>query len=77
MSRNQIVGVGMDYSPMSKLAVRWAVENFVNIGDRFVVIHVSSKFDHPQKNLWENSGSRITTSIHYLFIYFNDFVLRY
>ncbi|XP_039126128.1 universal stress protein PHOS32 isoform X2 [Dioscorea cayenensis subsp. rotundata] len=57
MSRNQIVGVGMDYSPMSKLAVRWAVENFVNIGDRFVVIHVSSKFDHPQKNLWENSGS--------------------
>ncbi|KAH7683773.1 Universal stress protein A family protein [Dioscorea alata] len=57
MSKNRIIGVAMDYSPTSKLAIRWAIENLANIGDRLVMIHVSSKSDHPQKNLWENSGS--------------------
>ncbi|KAM0936274.1 putative universal stress protein A family [Dioscorea sansibarensis] len=56
MSSNQTIGIGMDYSPMSKFAVRWAVENLVDAGDRLIVIHVAIKSDHPQKNLWDNSA---------------------
>ncbi|KAJ6796751.1 universal stress protein PHOS32 [Iris pallida] len=58
MGRNRTVGIGMDYSPMSKSAVRWAIDNLVEEGDRIVLIHVqSSKSDHPQKKLWEATGS--------------------
>lgn len=58
MGENRTVGIGMDYSPMSKSAVRWAVENLVEEGDRIVLIHVqSAKSDHPQKKLWGNTGT--------------------
>ncbi|KAJ0988447.1 hypothetical protein J5N97_006803 [Dioscorea zingiberensis] len=57
MARNRIVGIGMDYSPTSKLALQWLVGNLVDAGDHLVVIHVSSKSDHPQKTFWEDSGS--------------------
>ncbi|WOK96130.1 hypothetical protein Cni_G04837 [Canna indica] len=55
---NRTVGIGIDYSPMSKLAVQWAVNNLVCAGDHVVLIHVLSKSDHhTQKQLWEEKGS--------------------
>lgn len=53
-----MVGVGMDYSPSSSSALRWAVDNLVDSGDQIVLIHVQSpKSDPPQKKLWEDTGS--------------------
>ncbi|RRT65608.1 hypothetical protein B296_00031585 [Ensete ventricosum] len=37
---SRTVGIGMDYSPTSKVAVRWAVDNLVSAGDHVVLIHV-------------------------------------
>ncbi|MQM23026.1 hypothetical protein Taro_056087 [Colocasia esculenta] len=58
MGGDRVIGVGMDYSPMSKSAVKWAVDNLADAGDRIVLIHVhSGKSDHSQKKLWEGTGS--------------------
>lgn len=58
MGRNRTVGIGMDYSPMSKSAVRWVIDNLVVEGDRIILVHVlSSKSDSPQKELWGDTGS--------------------
>ncbi|XXG81745.1 hypothetical protein AAC387_Pa09g2316 [Persea americana] len=58
MDGNRTVGIGMDDSASSKSALRWAIDNLVDSGDRIILIHVhSSKADHPQKMLWESTGS--------------------
>lgn len=58
MGGNRTVGIGMDDSANSKSALRWAIDNLVDSGDRIILIHVhSSKADHPQKKLWEGTGS--------------------
>ncbi|CAL9102459.1 unnamed protein product [Musa textilis] len=55
---SRTVGIGMDYSPSCKVAVRWAVDNLVCAGDHVVLIHVLSKSDHhTEKQLWEERGS--------------------
>ncbi|PIA63960.1 hypothetical protein AQUCO_00201346v1 [Aquilegia coerulea] len=53
------VGIGMDYSPSSKAALRWAVDNLVmDAEDQIIIIDVqSSKSNPPLKKLWENTGS--------------------
>ena len=43
------VGVALDYSPSSKYALKWAVENVVREGDQLVVLVV-------QKDIDEDSG---------------------
>ncbi|OAY85291.1 Universal stress protein A-like protein [Ananas comosus] len=58
MGGNRTVGIGMDYSPTSKLAVQWTVDNLVRSGDRIVLIHVhSGKGDPAQKQLWDDKGT--------------------
>nr|WEY07703.1 universal stress protein PHOS32-like protein [Agave sisalana] len=58
MGGNRTVGIGMDYSPMSKTAVRWVIGNLVAEGDRIVLIHVQpSKSESPQKTLWGDTGT--------------------
>ncbi|XP_077234603.1 universal stress protein PHOS34-like [Tasmannia lanceolata] len=58
MGRNRTVGIGMDYSPSSKSALQWAADNLADGGDRVILIHVqSTKSDHVQKKLWEDTGS--------------------
>lgn len=54
------MGVGMDYSPSSRTALKWAVDNLVDAGDRIIIIHVhsSKSEDAAQKKLWEDTGSR-------------------
>ncbi|KAF8398849.1 hypothetical protein HHK36_014713 [Tetracentron sinense] len=58
MGKARTVGIGMDYSPSSKSALRWVIDNLVEEGDRIILIHVQSpKCDNAQKKLWEESGS--------------------
>ncbi|WOL00464.1 hypothetical protein Cni_G09177 [Canna indica] len=55
---NRTIGIGIDYSPTSKSAVRWTIENLACAGDRVVLIHVLSKSDsNIQKQLWKEKGS--------------------
>jgi uncharacterized Zn ribbon protein len=50
----------MDYSPTSKLALRWAAENLLEDGDTVILIHVQPQnADHTRKILFEETGSRI------------------
>ncbi|XP_043695909.1 universal stress protein PHOS34-like [Telopea speciosissima] len=59
MEKARTIGLGMDYSPTSKAALRWVIDNLVQGDqDRLILIHVrSSKSDHDQKKLWGDSGS--------------------
>lgn len=59
MGKARTIGVAMDYSATSKLALRWAVDNLINGGDRIILINVQpSKADHTRKELFEDTGSR-------------------
>ncbi|XP_047972862.1 universal stress protein PHOS34 [Salvia hispanica] len=58
MAKPRIVGIGMDYSATSKLALNWAIHNLVGEGDQIIIIHVSSpKADTTNKQLFEDTGS--------------------
>ncbi|XP_068345419.1 universal stress protein PHOS32-like [Pyrus communis] len=59
MGKAGSVGVGMDYSATSKLALRWAVDNLIEQGDRIVLIHVepTTAATTSRKQLFENTGS--------------------
>ncbi|KAL5995459.1 hypothetical protein ACLOJK_025521 [Asimina triloba] len=65
-SSDRTVGIGMDYSPSSKLALKWVEENLVDGGDRLILIHVlSTRSDSPQKQLWEDTGSPLIPLIEF------------
>ncbi|KAL3525060.1 hypothetical protein ACH5RR_013432 [Cinchona calisaya] len=58
MGKARTVGIGMDYSQTSKLALRWATENLIEEGDRLIIIHVvSPKVETSNKQLFEDTGS--------------------
>ncbi|XP_030461101.1 universal stress protein PHOS34-like [Syzygium oleosum] len=58
MGKKRVVGIGMDYSPTSKAALRWAAQNLVEDGDQMILIHVQPpKSDHTRKQLFEDTGS--------------------
>lgn len=60
MGKARAIGVGMDYSPTSKAALRWAADNIIEEGDRIILIHVQPpKSDHTRKKLFEDTGSRL------------------
>ncbi|KAJ7960048.1 Universal stress protein A-like protein [Quillaja saponaria] len=56
--KSHTVGIAMDFSPTSKLALRWAADNLINGGDRIILINVQPlKSDHTRKELFEDTGS--------------------
>ncbi|CAI9758122.1 unnamed protein product [Fraxinus pennsylvanica] len=58
MVKARLVGIGMDYSPTSKSALTWAINNLIEEGDQIVVVHVvSPKADPTNKQLFEDTGS--------------------
>ncbi|ESR46116.1 hypothetical protein CICLE_v10002725mg [Citrus x clementina] len=58
MSKARTVGVGMDNSPNSKAALRWAADNLIDSGDLIILIHVQPpNADHTRKQLFEDTGS--------------------
>ncbi|XP_020592879.1 universal stress protein PHOS32-like [Phalaenopsis equestris] len=58
MARDRRIGVALDFSSSSKLALRWAIDNLVEQGDNLVVIHVKGATADESKNaLWAQSGT--------------------
>ncbi|XP_057807286.1 universal stress protein PHOS34 [Salvia miltiorrhiza] len=58
MAKSRLVGIGMDYSATSKLALNWAIHNLVGEGDQIIIIHVASpKADPTNKQLFQDTGS--------------------
>ncbi|KAA8547665.1 hypothetical protein F0562_004094 [Nyssa sinensis] len=58
MGEARTVGVGMDYSSSSKSALRWAIDNLIDDGDRIIIIHVLSPNSDPtNKQLFADTGS--------------------
>ncbi|KAJ4706849.1 Universal stress protein A-like protein [Melia azedarach] len=58
MAKTRTVGIGMDNSPNSKAALRWAADNLTDSGDRIILVHVQPpKADHTRKELFEDTGS--------------------
>lgn len=59
MAKTHQVGVAMDFSPTSKLALRWAIDNLINKNDHIIMINVQPlSADHTRKELFEDNGSR-------------------
>ncbi|XP_027179107.1 universal stress protein PHOS34 [Coffea eugenioides] len=58
MGKARTVGVGMDYSQTSKLALKWAADNLVEGGDSLIIIQVvSPKVETTNKQLFQDTGS--------------------
>ncbi|KAF8779958.1 hypothetical protein HU200_002231 [Digitaria exilis] len=61
MAEKRTNDMAMDYSPSSKAAARWAVDNLVKAGDRIILVHVLPKgSDTSHKELWKSTGSPLT-----------------
>ncbi|KAM3224751.1 hypothetical protein ACQJBY_057864 [Aegilops geniculata] len=61
------IGLAMDYSPSSKAATRWVVENLVKAGDRIILIHVLPKgADASHKGLWKSTGSPLIPLLEFM-----------
>ncbi|XP_043724391.1 universal stress protein PHOS32-like [Telopea speciosissima] len=59
MEGERRVGVAIDFSPCSKQALRWAVENIVRDGDYLILVNVQpgGYYEGTEIQLWEASGS--------------------
>eukprot|EP00252_Welwitschia_mirabilis_P007531 TRINITY_DN1896_c0_g1_i1.p1 TRINITY_DN1896_c0_g1~~TRINITY_DN1896_c0_g1_i1.p1 ORF type:complete len:164 (+),score=27.09 TRINITY_DN1896_c0_g1_i1:102-593(+) len=58
MAGDRVVGVAVDFSPSSKYALKWALDNLADRKDRIIIIHVHhTKAEAGKTQLWEKSGS--------------------
>lgn len=58
VGKMRTIGVALDNSNTSKAALKWAIDNLVDRGDRLAIIHVHKDKSAPvQKELWEDTGS--------------------
>ncbi|XP_028759420.1 universal stress protein PHOS32 [Neltuma alba] len=58
MAKTRTVGVAVDFSPTSKSALKWALHNLTDKGDRLILINVQpSHSDHTRKDLFHDTGS--------------------
>jgi hypothetical protein len=59
MSAERYFGVALDYSPSSKYALKWAIENVVKEGDHLILVVVHKEvLEGGQVHLWGKTGSR-------------------
>lgn len=59
MASDRKVGVAVDFSKGSKMALKWAIDNLLRNGDTLYVIHINPPQDSESRNLlWSTTGSR-------------------
>ncbi|EPS64036.1 hypothetical protein M569_10742 [Genlisea aurea] len=53
------VGVAVDFSPFSRKALNWALDNLVRDGDHLILVNVTSDgyYESGERQLWEATGS--------------------
>lgn len=60
MVKERNIGVALDFSKGSKIAMKWAIDNLLQEGDTLYVIHVkNTQGDESRNLLWSTTGSRI------------------
>lgn len=63
------VGVAIDFSPCSRKALEWTVNNIVRKGDHLILVTVlrEGHYEEGEAQLWQATGSRMNSS--FLFLY--------
>ncbi|XVF38851.1 hypothetical protein REPUB_Repub20aG0137700 [Reevesia pubescens] len=59
MEADRRIGVAMDFSPSSKNALKWAVDNVIRKGDHLILITIQPEgnYEEGEMQLWEVTGS--------------------
>ncbi|XP_050372583.1 universal stress protein PHOS32 [Argentina anserina] len=60
MEAERRIGVAVDFSPCSKAALKWAIDNVARKGDHLILIVVrpgGDLYEHGEMQLWAVSGS--------------------
>ena len=77
MSSERKVGVAVDFSACSRVALQWAVNNVLRKGDHLILVNIrpEANSEDPEVLLWETTGSR--TLIHSSLLVFITLIIIY